>query len=501
MRTAFPLTVVILLCFIGLSLLYTEAAPSSSSASRKLVSVSSKHSPSAEGDSRFNSYCNAGVPPKNLHFAGKTGSNPSVPSSKLNLRKVVVATRHGQRAPCSVLDHEIVTWNCDVHKVGSFGVAEKGPSSVIVQSSSLGVRPGEKYPYSNLIWNGTCDSGDLTLAGFNQFRSMADALFDRYQTELGIESPNDLYVRATSVPRSQESAAGFISLAVERLQNVTKSSHLRSKTSSHGILQLLSAKKATENTVIPIHVVLSEIDTLTVTGGQCPRQDNERNKLLSSNKFKENVEQGQSVFDTMNSVCGMNSSSWNASYDQFYDNTFARYCHGGEMLPLSCSNGANTSLIPNNTLHHLFERGQEEFRIKYFENRTASEFSKLASAQLINTFMEDFESGLNNYKLFFYSGHDDTIGILFSTLFHSDGTDFFWPSFATNLVLEMWESNSDAKTGVREKSIRALYNGRLMYLRGCAGIEFCPYDRWVSTLRKIGVPKTSDIPTACKIES
>lgn len=96
--------------------------------------------------------------PYNYCHAAKPVSSSYVPLKDAELVKVQLMVRHGDRTPLVFLDNFSERWECDEGSSKSQSNAGKNTVSALTENY---VRIPKNYPFKNVLWEGSCDSGIL----------------------------------------------------------------------------------------------------------------------------------------------------------------------------------------------------------------------------------------------------------------------------------------------------------------------------------------------------
>ena len=139
----------------------------------------------------------------------RSSDAPGAPQSRLTRPFPAVFVRHGDRTPAGTLPGNAtgVTFDC------SYRMATL-PVNVPVGTEPTSVPAARAYPKLYLpgrnVLPGNCMRGQLTSIGAAQHQALGASLRARYVDKLGFLSPqyeaSEVYVRATDVPRTQQSA-------------------------------------------------------------------------------------------------------------------------------------------------------------------------------------------------------------------------------------------------------------------------------------------------------
>ncbi|CAB1112635.1 unnamed protein product [Ectocarpus sp. CCAP 1310/34] len=191
----------------------------------------------------------------------------------------------------------------------------------------------------------------------------------------------------------------------------------------------------------------------------------------------------------------------------FLDTVRARTCNG---MVLPCSPWNLGRCVSPAQAQTLFEAGDWSFHRKYTFKRTetASLFAGPLLALLLNNLgrftgeeeaTSDQTSTRKKGSVQVYSGEVDTVGGILAAL---NVTEWAWPPYASNIVLELWRrTEAEALPRVEggqigaEKFMRMLYNGRVVKPSFCQREE-CPLRTYRGHIMQFLVPE--DLEEACK---
>ncbi|CAM9758377.1 unnamed protein product [Ectocarpus sp. 12 AP-2014] len=191
----------------------------------------------------------------------------------------------------------------------------------------------------------------------------------------------------------------------------------------------------------------------------------------------------------------------------FLDTVRARTCNG---MVLPCSPWNLDRCVSPAQAQTLFEAGDWSFHRKYTFKRkeTASLFAGPLLALLLNNLgrftgeeeaTSDQTTTRKKGSVQVYSGEVDTVGGILAAL---NVTEWAWPPYASNIVLELWRrTEAEALPRVEggqigaEKFVRMLYNGRVVKPSFCQREE-CPLRTYRSHILQFLVPE--DLEEACK---
>ncbi|KAJ2800570.1 hypothetical protein H4R21_003123, partial [Coemansia helicoidea] len=153
-------------------------------------------------------YCYATYPSAQTYSA--------VAGAQLELVQMVV--RHGDRPPVNHIPHEDSTWTCDavdenvyLHGAGQPDGNTTGAFRQVIEIPEW----NHRFGFSNQLWRGSCEEGELTDRGKAQHRMLGSRLRQVYVDKLGflpteLKSADAVYVRTTQIWRTKNSAESLL---------------------------------------------------------------------------------------------------------------------------------------------------------------------------------------------------------------------------------------------------------------------------------------------------
>ncbi|KAG5175195.1 histidine phosphatase superfamily [Tribonema minus] len=448
---------------------------------------------SLPADEQWNYYCHASFP-------GALDTLNYTAPGEATLISVQVITRHGDRAPCNVLPHEVnITWYCD-------DPDPYDPAFTPVKISHIRDEPPALRP-SNLWQQGNCAACDLTGRGLVQHYMLGEALGAIYSQFVAI-NPNTVYARSTDEARTRQSAEAFIrgllTVAVEA-----------------GTVQLRTG-------------VINRADMLRPQPTMCPALADAFDAIQQSEPWGQNLEEHGGLMTSLTAMLETtdpgfpSGGEWNTSFDHFFDNIQSRHCHGLAMpcalhaasAAVSASERNGTSDGNSSTAEssssggaaggdecvteeqhlELYEAASWEFRYRFGGTHLRHVVARLGSGALVGQLLENMQAATSSTfdakvaspagkdgVFFLYSGHDDTIGGLLSAL---QVAGWNWPPYASNLIWELWRDDSSS-----QPFVRVIYNGKVLELPFCSQAT-CPLQEFRSWLLAHVVP--SDMLAECQ---
>ena len=128
-------------------------------------------------------------------------------------------------------------------------------------------------------------------------------------------------------------------------------------------------------------------------------------------------------------------------HHKLFDEISSRYCH---KKPLPCNQQTGECMTESD-----YKKVQEIEAHLNFEKHRYEDASILHSGKLLEEILPNLRD--QTKKMHVYSGHDTTLSALAG---YFGIKDFGWPSYASNMILEIW------KTG-KTRTLRVVYNGRV----------------------------------------
>eukprot|EP00903_Cladosiphon_okamuranus_P006004 g5924.t1 len=464
-----------------------------------------------------NYYCHAPFPGAldSLAYKAPHGSE---------LLAIQVITRNGDRAPCGVLPFENnVTWNCD-------GPDLYDPSGMPIEVARIRDEP-ESLRTS--IWNGNCWRCDSTGRGISQQHMLGEALGDIYG-ELLEMSPANLYVRSVDSEAIMRGVTGMIR---GLMTNAIDAGAVRIETGLHREEDVLLPRLA----ACPR---LAEMWSLARSGAEWDSFKEKQQSVMAelSDIMSHSPHHGGSHSDTDsgNSISSLTQTPvpagepggsgielgkdvegrltgerlperWEDRFDLFLDSVRTRTCNG---MALPCSPWDLGQCVSPEQAKRLFDAGDWSFHRKYTLKReeTASLYAGPLLALLLRNmgrFTQENDASpeplgsagsvKEKGSVQVYSGEVDTVGSILAAL---NVTDWAWPPYASNIVLELWRrtesENIPRVEGGQigeEKFVRILYNGRVVKPNFCQRDE-CPLRTYRSHVLQFLVPE--NLEEACK---
>ncbi|KAJ2391979.1 hypothetical protein GGI05_002800 [Coemansia sp. RSA 2603] len=413
-------------------------------------------------DSTFN-YCNASFPTASTYS--------SVSGATLEFVQVIV--RHGDRTPVVVAPGQNVSWNCDGYNENIY---LKDPTSEALSSSALVSQKVEipawngKYGFSNQLWQGTCNVGELTDTGKKQHQNLGSQLRSIYVNKLGflpdwLDNPNKLYVRTTHYHRTKNSAEQLLG-------------------------GLYPFRGVTDDMKIPMYTYPVEIETMDANSDACPAVDTVWYDIISSSPYQTFFTGQSALMSKLAGILNVSGSTWTMVWDGYADTLFTRMCQN-KGLPCSsngsvCATSADRDQVKRNA--------NFDWAYKYRDHPLAKTYTRLHIGSFIGTLRDQLQNVVagttGSVKFALYSGHDTTIGPILGSL-KASNRQMLWPPYASNLIFEVWKKTDGSRY------VRVLYNGEVLKLQDgfkWCDLSACPINTFTTYLANY-IP--SDITTEC----
>lgn len=385
-------------------------------------------------------YC--GAPPVDVPAAAAP--------SDMDLRFLILTTRHGDRTPVSLYpggsSSNDVEWRCNLTHLSSIDTGDAAQ-----------VQPGrlfrKRYLNDRQVLPGDCMFGQLTTKGREQHLTLGNSLRQVYVDKYGFLgkqfSSDEVWVRSTDVPRTIASAQSLLSG-----------------------MYLPSDSQSTEVPAFDLHTIDAWMDNMTPNTRLCPHLQQVYYELRQTPGWIAHMREIAPLDAKIRSIFNLPS---NASLDiiDAFDETYARICHG-KRLPEGINSLAQAIAL------------NAQFEMAYFYNQT-----QVASALGIGSFVAEqvarLEQAVNGQagglKLAYFSGHDTTLWPL--SFAYGFGSIEYWPPYASHMEIELWQSRS----GSRDFYVRFFFNGRPMPTLGCNTPGPCPWNTFRQAIADVIPPR------------
>ncbi|KAA1477624.1 phosphoglycerate mutase-like protein [Dentipellis sp. KUC8613] len=361
-------------------------------------------------------YCNA--PHVNAkHYAAP----PQSPGSELVYMNVMI--RHHKRTPDNLYPSEnelnpAAGWNCTDFLQFNYG---GGAANVFHNTFT----PPD-HPFISLIWNGTCDEGQLTEAGLRDAIRHGQDFWGVYHTKLGFlhqVDESEIFIRTSVADRTYQVSSGL----------------------------LFGMDSATAHRSWPVYTEPSVIDSL-VPNYACPGADAIRNAYQSVPAWTDHLQQNANLKARLDDTLGTAGlADWASWYDHFFDTFTSRTCNG-HTLPCN-STGACVAEEDADRVHAI---GDFEYNYIWNTAQNSTTYNQLTFGVMFSELAKNFVSfraGKESHKLRFYVGHDGSMVRLASGLGVGKVSPLRWPALGSEFVMEVW------RTTHGEMFVRVLHEG------------------------------------------
>ncbi|KAJ1795901.1 hypothetical protein LPJ75_007349, partial [Coemansia sp. RSA 2598] len=295
-----------------------------------------------------------------------------------------------------------------------------------------------KYGYSNQLWKGSCNVGELTDIGKAQHESLGAQLRSIYVDKLNflpywMNKTSQVYVRTTHYHRTKTSAESLLG----------------------GIWPF---RGITADMAIPMYTYPAEIETMDANSDACPATDKVWMDIISSDSYQTFFKGQSALMSKLAGILDVSGPTWTMVWDGYADTLFTRKCHS-KGFPCSangsvCVTAADEDQVKRNANY--------DWAYKYRDHPLAKTYTRLHVGSFIGTLrdqMQDFVAGKTGaLKLAVYSGHDTTIGPILGSL-KAGNRQMLWPPYASNLIFELWKKKDGSRV------VRVLFNGEVLQLQ------------------------------------
>ncbi|KAJ2084198.1 hypothetical protein H4R24_000271 [Coemansia sp. RSA 988] len=416
------------------------------------------------------SYCNPGYP--------SAQSYNKVPGAKLELLQLVV--RHGDRAPLNHVANETTSWACDGTEENIYlhpaGESEKNTTGSFKQIIEIPEWNG-KFGFSNHLWRGSCESGELTDYGKHQHNFLGSQLRSIYVDKLGflpkeLNSTDEVYARTTMVWRTKNSAESLFG-------------------------GLWPKRAIAPAAAIPLHSYPKRIETMVGNTELCPRLSSLMAQIADSAGYQKFLRGQGPLMSRLSDIFGVHDSGWDSGWSKYVDVLNTRQCHDMD-LPCSSPAALGTTHISGlqcataDDVTQVMRNANYEWAYKYRDHPLAQIYTRLTIGSFVGTLREQIENHIagktEKLKLALYSGHDTTVWPLLVVL-GADNKSSLWPPYASNLAFELWKKEDGSRV------VRVIFNGQVLRLKdGWCDMNACPLDEFFAHLNDF-IP--SDITAEC----
>ncbi|KAI8324201.1 phosphoglycerate mutase-like protein [Martensiomyces pterosporus] len=404
---------------------YSSSPPSGSSSSSSTLNTDVSE---YNFDDSGYTYCQAPFPSKDSYTA--------IPDAEVELVQLVV--RHGDRTTEHILPNEDTTWTCDGVEDDMYLHGAQQPKQNTTGSvKQVIIIPewNKKYGYSNQIWKGSCESGQLTDRGKSQHRFLGSQLRGIYVDKLGflpskLEDLASVYVRTTYYWRTKNSVESLLG-------------------------GLWPNRGYSSDDAIPLHSLPQRIEDLYGNSDACPKVDDLYNQIIGSSHFLDFLKEEKPLMTKLNSNFGEEGGDWTSNWNNQVDVLLPRHCHG---MKLPC-NSPNKDCPTDADVAQAMRNGHYQYAYTYRDNPLAHNFTRLSIGSFLGTLNEQRQAHIagksSKVKLAIYSAHDTSIAPILGVL-KASNRSMLWPPYASNIAFELWKKKDGSRV------IRVIHNGHTL---------------------------------------
>jgi hypothetical protein len=347
-------------------------------------------------------------------------------------------------------------------------------------------RHGARAPIGNYSWDkGVWKYGltNLTPEGQRMHYILGTELRRRYIVDNQLlnttYSPEEIYVRATYINRTIESArAQMMGLYPNgpNLESESQQAKARPPFKVANIDSVLTelGMSALPNNYqpFPVHTVSNREDHLLrgYEAANCPRMKEISAQVQQSDEYKERVAEYENLIKDkldglFNESIGFEEAGWR-----------------GDVMECDLFHGFPIPDIDTDTLDYML--GIRNYSNSYFFEHGGAQLASSEFFQAIILQFEDAVKGNAVRKFGFYSAHDTTLIGFLSALENFDGQN---PPYASTIIFELHREDD-------KHTVKTIYNDEDLILPGCGTVD-CDYEIFREFLHS----KThTDITEACK---
>ncbi|SPO38695.1 related to acid phosphatase [Pseudozyma flocculosa] len=349
-----------------------------------------------------------------------------------------VVQRHHKRTPDNTYPNERAynptAWECDDFKQVSYGIGTGNASRLRTHSVYHQVETPSWHPLASLIWEGSCDKGQLTSAGLQDsiqhgkdFASVYGPNGVNPLLKHGVNE-RDLYIRTSNADRTYQVSAGLLAGMGYRNE-------------------------------FPVHTQPQSIDDI-VPNYSCAHADDLRDSYQQLPAWTDHIKSKAGLFASLNAVVGTaNQSSWNTWIDHHFDAMASRQCHG-HSLP---ENPETKEAIGQDLANQAYAEGDWEYDYIWNTAEGADDYVRYGFGVFVQELAENlkaFRDGKERHKVKYYVGHDGTMVRLFKSLAQSG--QIRWPAMGSEVVIEVWRKPNGKGQNDKQHYVRILQYGSTM---------------------------------------
>lgn len=372
------------------------------------------------------------------------GGSPSFVSNAkpgLELRKVQVITRHGDRTPVNFINSKIenVVWDCNLNMQYSQSNQSdpKFPKRVFQKV----------YVPNQEILRGNCLFGQLTERGAQQHRTLGanfrQLYVEKYKFLSSSLDSSQIRLRSTDIERTLLSAYNFIE-------------------------GLYPSSAFSKSSVLPMETVDNAVDFMWPNAQLCPGLNRVWSQVKKSSQFMSYYNQTLASFaDRYGSIWGVN-----LTMDQMFnlnDIIRTRFCHQLAMPPQMDLVDAESIMLGVRVLDNMLNMPLDAIRF--------------GSGILLQNLLQEFvapQVASTRFRL--WSGHDDTLRSLLIALVYRGDNNMNWPPLASHIALELWYNQTS-----QEQYVVAQFDGYVLQLQAPCASVFCSLKDFASLVQSYAV--------------
>ncbi|KAH8115072.1 phosphoglycerate mutase-like protein [Phellopilus nigrolimitatus] len=307
------------------------------------------------------------------------------------------------------------------------------------------------HPFLSQIWNGTCDSGQLTAGGLRDAVKHGQDFWSVYHNKLGfLDSVNtgDILIRTSTEPRTFQVASGL----------------------------LFGMDPATAYQTWPVTTQPDNIDSLP-PNYSCDFASDVRDAYQSVPAWTDHLVENADLQDRLSAMLGTTGlSAWSSWYDHFFDTFSSRTCHGH---PLPCN--ATGACVSQEDANRVFALGDFEYNYIWNTAENSTLYNQLTFSVMFQELamnFRSFQAGEETRKLRFYVGHDGSMIRLASGLGLGQVAPLRWPALGSEIVMEVWQGSTQlGSLNTDEQYVRVMHEGSPVL-----GLQWLPLADFVQLL-------------------
>jgi len=394
--------------------------------------------------SKDTGYCEAPIP------------QPLIPNPATStLIQAFVLSRHGDRSPLYALpkeyDDKRIYWNCTLPT----------PMRSLTSNKTLSDGAGIYFLYEQYgtgifgkqeVWNGNCQTGQLTQIGGEMCTRMGAGLRSVYVDKFHLlpetltqKDADMIHLRTTDFVRTRESLAS--------------------------LMEGLYPTDKRLGVYLPVSIIPVSTDYLHPNVGSCARLG----QLIVSNTQKSTewmrrFASVKAVLDKVNEIGGTQHNSVfddNYTVDGWADVLHARECHG---KPYPCTADGKTC-ITQDMADTLYEVDNWDCCNMYLGDETQRLAAGPFFVDVATAFTNRASTG-KGPRYIHYSAHDSTIATVLAALKYDGG----FPPYASTVRFELWQTQGGSSP---QYAVQMIYNNNVIRPPECSS-DMCPLNQFQS---------------------